>query len=156
MNPISANAAASSSQARDQDAACPEAVHRESDRHLGARGGDAEDADRETELGISDVVHVAQHRKQRRQEQHVEVAGEVGGADDRDGAGGAAPVDRRCRFDGRRHDFVILSSDQELEQAQAALSDRSLEDILQKMEFERAENDRIRAPALRKSPSAGP
>ena len=30
--------------------------------------------DRETELGISDVVHVAQHRKQRRQEQHVEVA----------------------------------------------------------------------------------
>ena len=42
------------------------------------------------------------------------MSGEMGGADDRDGSGGALPVRGRRRFDGGRHGVVIPFSNQEL------------------------------------------
>ena len=73
-------------------------------RHLGAGGDGAEHADREAEFCESDAVDVAQQQEQRRQEQHVEVAGEVGGADDRDGAS-RVPLDRNRHWvDGNCHE----------------------------------------------------
>ena len=76
----------------DQDAARAVAVDEESDRRLGEPSGDAEHGDREAELGEADAVDVAQERKQRRQQQHVEVAEEVPGADQADDPGAAAPA----------------------------------------------------------------
>ena len=48
------------------------------------------------------------------------MAGEMGGADDRDGSRGALPVRGRRRFDGGRHGVVIPFSNQELDQTLAA------------------------------------
>ena len=97
-------------QAGDEDPSRPEPVHRESDRHLGAGGDDAEHADRESELGIPDPVSLAQERKERWEEEQIEVAREVRGADHRDRPRGPPPLRRplrAARFDRDRHGAAI-------------------------------------------------
>ena len=70
--------------ASDENAARTIAIHEKSHRRLYKSRGQAECRERKTELGEAYTIDFPQHRKQRRQQQQVEVAEKVPGADESD------------------------------------------------------------------------
>ena len=75
------DAEAEQREAADQDAARAEAVDEEADRRLGQAGRAVEHREREAELDVADAELAPEQREQGRQDQDVEMAEEMPGAD---------------------------------------------------------------------------
>ena len=67
-----------------QDGARPEAVHHKTRRRLHGAGHDKKDGHQKAQLGVADLEHVLEPRKQRGQQQLAEMADHVGQTDQPD------------------------------------------------------------------------